>query len=566
MPPDTPAADAALDALARRALDLLMDFDPLAATALGDHGRDHLLPDWSPEARGRHEEELASLGRDLAALDPGALSLDAQVDREVLANHVEAELLSLRELRPAARDPLHWVGALGQGLHDLTARDFAPAADRAASFLGRVEAVPRFLADARASLEDCPRIHLEVARQQLAGMPGLFASFDEVAGAPAALPKAVARARSALDEFAADLEARLPDADPEGWRLGEDLWGRKLALTLDTQLSVEELEEEAFLEVCVAQQQMLNTARVILDEPAPGGFPAAVPLSEEELGLIRRALEKVSADRPPRDGLVAACREAVEEVRAFTEEAGIVVGTPPDHLRVELWPEHSRGVAVACLDPPGPFEEGDAAVAYFLISPVPDAWSEERATSFLREYNRSQIRVLAAHEAYPGHFVQLAFARRHPSVVRAAFPSGTFVEGWAVYTERAVMDAGFRGGDPEYALCFWKMRLRTALNALLDHSLHTGKRTPEACERMLTAGGFQEEGEAVGKVVRGRLTSTQLSTYFVGVQEVMELRHMDESLRGGDFDAPDFHRRLLSHGSVAPRHLARLMGLHSAAE
>ena len=67
-------------------------------------------------------------------------------------------------------------------------------------------------------------------------------------------------------------------------------------------------------------------------------------------------------------------------------------------------------------------------------------------------------------------------------------------------------------------------------------------------ERMIE-GGFQEERKAAGKRVRAQLTSAQLSTYFVGYQEHIEMRKAVEAKWDDDFTLHRYHDRVLSYGS-----------------
>ncbi len=129
------------------------------------------------------------------------------------------------------------------------------------------------------------------------------------------------------------------------------------------------------------------------------------------------------------------------------------------------------------------------------------------------------VRNLTVHEAMPGHVLQLAHARRFqaPTKVRAA-SCGPFVEAWAVYAEELM------------------------------------------ARRLMTQRGHQEDGEAIGKWRRALLTSTQLSTYYVGYVEVSDILR---ELRAADPARPEreVHDAVLAHGSPSPRHLRTLLGL-----
>jgi len=197
--------------------------------------------------------------------------------------------------------------------------------------------------------------------------------------------------------------------------------------------------------------------------------------------------------------------------------------------------------------------------AFYVVSPVPDEWTPDQVDSYLREYNNEMIRILTIHEAMPGHYVQLAYSNRFPSLVRAVFSSGTFVEGWAMYSERMMLEEGFRGGDPKLWLQRKKFYLRAVINALLDPGIHRGGMTEYEAMKLMIEEGFQEESEASGKWRRACLTSSQLSTYFVGYKEVTALREDAEKQWGKKFKLGEFHEKLLSYGSPPTRFVREIL-------
>jgi uncharacterized protein (DUF885 family) len=195
---------------------------------------------------------------------------------------------------------------------------------------------------------------------------------------------------------------------------------------------------------------------------------------------------------------------------------------------------------------------------FFAISPTPEDWPPERVESFYREYNAHMIHDLSIHEAVPGHMLQLAHWRRFraPTNVRAALWSGSFVEGWAVYAERLMVDHGYRGDALRMQQL--KMQLRMIINAILDARVHAHGMTEEEGMRLMLERGHQEDGEAVGKWRRAVLTSAQLSTYYVGCTEVGDLVADVRSVRP-ELNERQLHDLVLSEGSPAPRHLRRLL-------
>jgi uncharacterized protein (DUF885 family) len=187
-------------------------------------------------------------------------------------------------------------------------------------------------------------------------------------------------------------------------------------------------------------------------------------------------------------------------------------------------------------------------------------WSEERATSFFREYNDFMLHDLTIHEAVPGHYLQLAHSNKFnaPTMVRSIFSSGPFVEGWATYSEQLMADQGY--GGAEVKIQQQKMRLRMIINSIIDQKIHTAGMTEEEAMDLMINEGFQEEGEASGKWRRACLTSTQLSTYYVGNIEVTDIRRDYESANG-NLSLLDIHNKMLSFGSPPPRHVRVLLGL-----
>jgi uncharacterized protein (DUF885 family) len=223
-------------------------------------------------------------------------------------------------------------------------------------------------------------------------------------------------------------------------------------------------------------------------------------------------------------------------------------------------------VAVAYCDPPGPLEPPGDEPMIFAVAPAPADWAPEQVASFYREYNGHMLRNLAVHEGVPGHVLQLARAGGYQggTRVRAAFRSGPLVEGWATYAEEMVADAGFGLGpeiDAGLRMQQLKMRLRGTINAILDVRVHARGMTEAEAMRLMLERGHQEQGEAAGKWRRARLTSAQLSTYYVGYREVSELAVSLAAARPAS-SRREVHDELLAHGSPPPRHLRQLLDLN----
>jgi len=236
-----------------------------------------------------------------------------------------------------------------------------------------------------------------------------------------------------------------------------------------------------------------------------------------------------------------------------------LVTVPDKPLDVIVMPEFKRGRGIAYCDAPGPLEQNGKT--FFAVEPTPKDWPPQRKESFFREYNNFMCRDLTVHEAMPGHFLQLAHANefRAPTLVRAIFQSGTFIEGWAVYCEQMMAEQGY--GGPEVKMQQLKMRLRVICNAIIDQGIHAKNMSEQGAMTLMMKEGFQQEGEAVAKWKRARLSSAQLSTYFVGVTEHLDLRDRAKARDGSSFNLKKYNDTVISYGSPPVKYVRELMGL-----
>jgi hypothetical protein len=273
--------------------------------------------------------------------------------------------------------------------------------------------------------------------------------------------------------------------------------------------------------------------------------------------MIQQVLDEVANHHGTANSLVADVRGTVGEIKTFITTHKILPLIEPDNCRIVLMPEFLRGNSVAYLNPAPPLDIRGSSE--YAISPPPRDWPTLRAESYLREYNRSMLRILTIHEAYPGHYVQLEYSNRCPSLIRRVLSSGTFAEGWAVYSEQMMLDQGFGHGDLGLRLQQLKFYLRAVVNAILDHRMHAGKMSDAEAMELLVGRAFQTEGEAVGKIIRAKQSSCQLSTYFVGRTAFYRLRQQVQRALGDRFDLSGYHEAVLSHGTIPVKYLPELV-------
>ena len=558
------AADAAFTDLSARALEGWFQLSPVSATQIGDHRFDGELDDLSEAGRARGLEFSQGILAELQALDVSALSRENQVDAAILRNQLQYDIWNAQTLQGWAWDPQLYSGLAGQAIYGLMAREFAPLPERLKSATARMQKIPALLAQARANLDPArvPKVHAETVARQNAGVLGIVDTFitphldqldpadrQQAQTAIDGLKTAVAEHQKWLDE------TLVPNAKGE-FRVGAEVYDQKLQFALLSSLSRAEIKQRAEAELVRVRGEMYAIAQQVLKDTAGAPELPDNPSPQQQQKAIEAALELAYAQHPARDQVVADARVALDRATAFVREHDLVT-LPDAPVEIIEMPEFQRGVAVAYADSPGPLDKN--LKTFYAVSPMPEDWTDAQVESFLREYNSRMIDLLSIHEGTPGHYLEGWHSAKFPSTLRAVLRSGMFAEGWAVYTEKMMADAGYLDNDPLFRLVQLKFYLRTIGNAILDQGVHVDGWSRAQAMDFMTRQTFQQESEAAGKWTRAQLTSAQLPTYFVGVQEHFDLRKAMEEKQGDAFNLKAYHDQVLSYGAPPVRFVRELM-------
>jgi uncharacterized protein (DUF885 family) len=587
-PDNRPTPRTAFDHALRALLDDLFAARPTWATQVGFHAFDDRWPDMTEAGRKARLGLIARHRTALQALDEGAPSADERIDRGIVLEALDAMEFEETELREAAWDALGLVRIAGGGLFSLLARDFAPWQHRGSAFIGRLRGLPDYFTSAAAGLtgldgRPVSALHVQLALAQLDGVNELINQGLAEADLRAAQDghTEIARemygsegaARGAVEQFRRVLnDDLLPRAQGEG-RLGPELFAKKLHHTLASDIAPEHLLARARRDYDLVRAEMVRLARDAWNDWCPG---QAVPESSDD--AVRRVLDAIAREHPQPPDLIDVNRAEIELIERFCRERN-VIGLPDEPLQITWTPVFMRAYGRAFLQSPGPLDKG--LPSYFWITPPDENLGPAAVESYLREDNDRMNVLMAVHEGVPGHYLQGAYANQSPSLARAVFASGTFAEGWAVYVTQVLMDLGYRDNEPALMLTHWKFYLRAVANAIMDVAIHTEGMTEEQAMQLMVGGGFQEQDEARAKWVRARLTSTQLSTYYVGSLEMWDLEVEarrraavtsgasaesvpEQHIAGGMGDTPGFDYRahleaVISHGTPPIKWVARQM-------
>lgn len=548
-------------------LDEYIAMQPFLGTRWGDHRFANKLEDLSPAGREKivshTRKTLDSLNKEF---DPKQLSPDGRVDLATWKTGLERSLWIEENLAPLDTDPRSYNEYTTDSTYLLVTQTTLPKAAVTKACLARIREVPRLLEQARTNLgakkssRPPVRVFVETAIRQVPGSiawykSGLAEALGQGEGAEEVRREAAALV-PLFEGYRQFLEKEVLPRSSDQWKLGPKLFAQKLEYELEADISAAEVLAEAEREFARVESEMAALSRTLW----PTFFPGKAQLPDTSEGrreTTRRVIAEVSRDRGTVDTLVKDAKSGAEKLKAFIRKRGLLKLPEPDRCDILEMPEFQRGNSVAYLNnaPPLDFE----ARSVYAISPPPKDWDARRVESFLDEYNHRMMQILTLHEAYPGHYVQLEYANRNPSLVRRIFASGVYIEGWAVHMEQVMLDEGYGDGDLGLRLLQLKWYLRAVANAILDNNMHSGDWNETQALRFMVDKAFQSEGEALGKVVRSKQSPCQLSTYFVGRTAMHRLRQKVQTAQGDKFALLPYHQAVLEVGAVPVRFLPQLV-------
>jgi uncharacterized protein (DUF885 family) len=555
------AEDARLAKLFRTYLDEEFRRHPLFATSQGDHQFDDRLDDLSPEARAKDRDRAKWWVAEIPkTIDITKLSRDGRIDFEIWTHALEYGLWSVANDDRFEYDPRVYGEYVSDGVFLLLTQSTLPRERNVENAAKRIAFIPKIVDAAKASLKNPPKILTEVAIKRNLGAIAFYEKdiYEFAKETPGTEPLATPcrAAVAALKDYQAWLEKDLLPKSAGEWRLGKDKFAKKLELELDAGLTADEVVRVAEAEAERVEREMYYVAKQLWSKLFPGK-----PLPPDDAAgrrtAIKSALDELGKEHGRPETLVADAKKTVDKIKTFIRDKKVLTLPDPDTCRIIAMPEFQRGFSAAYLNPAPPLDP--KANSLYAVAPPPKDWPAARQETFFSEYNSAMLQILTIHEAYPGHYVQLAYSNRCPSLVRKILSSGTFAEGWAVYTEQMMLDQGYGDGDLSLRLHQLKFYIRAVLNAILDNKMHTANMTDEAAMALLVGRGFQTEAEAVGKIARAKQSSTQLSTYFVGRTAFYRLRQDVQRKRGGAFDLGAYHEAVLSHGTLPVKYLPELV-------
>jgi uncharacterized protein (DUF885 family) len=554
------AADARFDRFKDQ---FILDFwrqNPDYASSQGFHKYDSLLV--LPNASQRRSDAAfvtKNLGA-LAGFSIDSLSPTNQIDWRLLSNELRSQRWYTDTLRSWQWNPASYN--LGASVGDLLNGRHYPLARRLRNISDKIAQAPAYYAAAKANITGPTREHAQLGVQQNEGGLAVFGSAlaDSVRKSSLSeaekqlLTQRIAGAQRAVQGYVDFLKKDvLTGTNFRSFRIGQALFDRKFALDIQSRYSAEEVFQLAQQRKAYLLHDMGRRAARLFPK-----YCAGQPVPKDTLQLIRQVIDKLTLKHAPREGFVDAVKRQIPTLTKFVNDQKLLTQDPSKPLVVRETPLYMRGSgAGASVSAPGPYDT--KANTYYNVEPLPPTMTAQQAESYLREYNDYTLQILNIHEAIPGHYTQLVYANRSPSRVKSIFGNGAMIEGWAVYAEQMMLEAGYGNNSDEMWLLWDKWNMRSTLNAVVDNLIQTKGASEKDVVALLTGAGFQEEAEARNKWHRATLSQVQLSSYFTGYTEIVALRNEVKQREGEKFSVKNFNEQFLSFGSAPVKYIRDLM-------
>ena len=538
-------------------IEALWKEEPEWATQQGYHKWDSILV--VPDAEGRAQTIRFAQGNldSLKAFNIEQLTPSQQTDYFLIHDYLEGKRWNIEKSQDYTWNPSAYnvTGLLAFMLSE----DYAPLSQRLQDCYKRMMKVPAYYAAAKAQLQNpVPELTALAIDQNTGGLSILEKDFADSVRL-SILPveekdKMIATAKAAseaIKDYITFLKGLKTTPASRSFRLGKELYEAKFKYDIQSSFTAQQIFDSAVVRKHYLHGEMARISKSLWPK-----YFGAKPMPADTLALIGKMIDTLSTQHVKPADFQSAIEKQIPELIAFIKAKNLLYIDSTKPLVIRKEPAYMAGVAGASISAPGPYDkEGNT---YYNVGSL-EGWPAAKAESYLREYNYYILQILNIHEAIPGHYTQLVYANRSPSLVKTIFGNGAMVEGWAVYTEQMMLENGYGDNAPEMWLMWYKWHLRTVCNTILDYSVHVNNMSKEEALQLLTKEAFQQQAEAEGKWKRVSVTSVQLTSYFTGYKEIYDLREAVKRKEGNKFNLRIFHEKFLSYGSAPVKYISKLM-------
>lgn len=504
-------------------------------------------------------KEVNFYEKELKALDAfplSGLSDLNKIDYKIIKNELQKRIWQINVSKEYQWNPTYYN--IGETFATFFTENRTPLKKTIDAFYNKLKNVPAFYEAAKANIKNPAIEYVQLAIEQNEGSLSIFEN-DYVDSVKALhyypeheqlLLKRGKDAVAAIKSYIQFLKDFKNDT-PRSYRLGSELYADKFKFDIQSQYTSDEMYSAALLRKDYLHNEMYNIATKLWPK-----YFGSQTMPTDKMVLIKKVIDTISVQHVKAENFRAEIEKQLPELNAFVKEKNLVYMDPTKPLKVRKEPGYMAGVAGASMSSPGPYEK--KGTAFYNVGTL-DGWSPEKAESYLREYNKYTLQILNIHEAIPGHYVQLMYSNKSPSIIKSIFGNGAMIEGWAVYSELMMLENGYGNNEPEMWLLYFKWSLRSACNTILDISVHTKNMTKEEAMDLMVTQGFQQQTEAEGKWHRVQVSNVQLTSYFTGFKEIIDLREEYKSKLGKNYTVKKFNEKFLSYGSAPVKYIREMM-------
>jgi uncharacterized protein (DUF885 family) len=526
------------------------------ATSVGYHNYDSMLI--IPDSASR-QAELAFIQQQQDSLknyDTSKLGVSLLTDYYLIRNQLKSQQWEIEQAKTFEWNPSDYN--VSSSFAFILNEGYAPLETRLRSINGKLAKVPAYYEAAKKEIRDPVPELTGLAQEQNLGGLSVFEKdlADSLRNSSLAgeekkqLLQRAKAAATAIRDFAAWLKA-LKVEHPRSFRLGRELYEPKFKYDIQSAYTAAQIYDSALARKAWVHAEMARISKQLW----PKYFGKA-PLPDDPLVMIKRMIDTLSIRHVKPAEFQQAIEKQLPELTAFIKAKDLLYLDPSKPLKVRKEPAYMAGVAGASVSAPGPYDK--SGNTYYNVGSL-EGWPAPRSESYLREYNHYILQILNIHEAIPGHYTQLVYSNQSPSLIKSLLGNGAMIEGWAVYTEQMMLESGYGNNEPEMWLMWYKWNLRTVCNTILDYSVHVKDMSREDAIRLLTAEAFQQQAEAEGKWKRVSVSSVQLTSYYTGYKEIIDLRQAYKEKMGSSYKLKQFNEQFLSYGSTPVKYIRQLM-------
>lgn len=548
--------DVRFDAYKNNFVEELWKTYPGWASSQGYHKYDSVLIVPDKDARAKELSFIKANLDSLKSYDLQSLSDNNKTDYYMIENQLRSAEWSINEFRSLEWNPSEYnvSGAFAEMLNGT----YDSLDVRLRNFYLKMANIPAFYEAAKANIKNPTEIHTQLAIDQNLGGISVFENdfhdaLNKVRFGEHEKQAMEATAKASAEAIRNYVEwlKKLDNKNPRSFRLGKDLYAKKFEFDIQSGYTADQIYEKALEHKKELHEKMFELAERLWPK-----YLGKEPRPADKLAFIRKVIDQISLKHVKADSFQSAISHQIPALVEFIKNKDLIYIDPSKPLVVRKEPDYMAGVAGASISAPGPYDKNGNT--YYNVGSL-SGWDKERAESYLREYNHYILQILNIHEAIPGHYTQLVYSNQSPSLIKSLFGNSAMIEGWAVYTERMMLENGYGNNEDEMWLMYYKWNMRSTCNTILDYSVHTKDMSREDAMNLLMNEAFQQKTEAENKWKRVSVTQVQLCCYFTGYTEIYDFREEVKKQMGDKFSLKQFHEKFLSYGSAPVKYIKGLM-------